>query len=107
MERTEFARDRRRIIRAESVDAAGMIGDASLDFAFIDADHSYEGCAADIRAWLPKIKPGGWIGGHDYEPRFTKERGYGVCQAVDDAALRHGWALSFGPDTTWYATIPR
>ena len=31
------------------------------DFVFIDADHTYEGCLADIRAYLPKVKIGGVI----------------------------------------------
>jgi hypothetical protein len=35
---------------------------------FIDADHSYEHCKADIQAWLPNIKLGGIIAFHDYGP---------------------------------------
>lgn len=49
-----------------SVDAASRIFDQSLDFVFIDADHRYASVVADIKAWLPKIKQGGYIGGHDY-----------------------------------------
>lgn len=53
-------------IRSDSVEAAKNYLDQSVDFAFIDGDHSYEGCKRDIIAWLPKIKSGGILAGHDY-----------------------------------------
>jgi len=59
-------RNRVRVLQGHSVEMAGRVEDGSLDFAFIDADHTYEGCLADIRAWYPKVRPGGLIGGHDY-----------------------------------------
>jgi predicted O-methyltransferase YrrM len=36
-----------------------------LDVLFIDGDHSYEGCSSDLKAWLPFVKPGGWVAFHD------------------------------------------
>lgn len=52
--------------RMTSLEAAATYEDNSLDFVFIDADHSYEAVRADIIAWWPKVKPGGIISGHDY-----------------------------------------
>lgn len=52
--------------RKDSSSAAADYDDKSLDFVFIDADHSYEGVKKDIIAWLPKVKPGGILAGHDY-----------------------------------------
>lgn len=49
-----------------STDAAKFFGEKSLDFVYIDASHNYRNVVRDIDAWLPKIKPGGFIGGHDY-----------------------------------------
>ena len=52
--------------RMDSVSAAGLFADDSLDLVFIDANHSFQAVATDIRAWLPKIRKGGIICGHDY-----------------------------------------
>lgn len=58
--------DRAIMIRAKSEKAAEMFEDASLDFVYIDANHAYEYVAQDIRLWYPKVKPGGYLCGHDY-----------------------------------------
>lgn len=65
-------------IRKTSLEAASMYEDESLDFVFIDAAHDYENVKQDILAWLPKVKKGGVIAGHDYSS-FP-----GVRQAVDE-----------------------
>lgn len=49
----------------DSVKMAEQVKDASVDFVFIDADHHYESVLADIYAWTPKVRLGGWLGGHD------------------------------------------
>jgi hypothetical protein len=56
---------RGKLLRMKTSEAAKLIPDESLDFVFIDADHSYEGCNADIKNWGPKVKRGGYIMGHD------------------------------------------
>jgi hypothetical protein len=53
-------------IRMKSVDAANMYEDNSIDVVFIDACHTYECVKEDIAAWLPKVKIGGILAGHDY-----------------------------------------
>lgn len=85
------------LIRGDSLDAASTVEPGSLDFVFIDADHSYEGCRADIEAWLPALRPGGWMTGHDYRhPRFP-----GVTRAVDEAFE----TVAAGADHTWMTQI--
>jgi predicted O-methyltransferase YrrM len=66
------------LIVGETADAAQLVVDGSLDFVFIDADHSYEAVRKDIDAWRSKVRAGGWIGGHDYNRKFP-----GVVRAVD------------------------
>ena len=62
-----------KIIRMDSSKASGLYDDNSLDFVFIDADHSYEKVLEDIKAWLPKIKIGGILAGHDYDFEGVKK----------------------------------
>lgn len=95
-----FAGDRAKIMAIASHKAAALIEDVSLDFVFIDADHSYEGCAADIAAWLPKLKPAGILSGHDYENTdFPK---FGVTRAVNEFCQMHGCELRLGDNFTWF-----
>lgn len=54
-------------IRIDSVIGATRYPDRSLDFVFIDGDHSYDGVMRDLVAWIPKVKVGGILAGHDYE----------------------------------------
>ena len=50
----------------DSVEAARTYTDQSLDFVFLDAAHEEEPVRQDVRAWLPKVKPGGVLAGHDW-----------------------------------------
>jgi len=50
-------------------EAVGGIYDSMLDFIYIDADHSYPAVVSDIKAWKPKLKPDGFLCGHDFPGR--------------------------------------
>lgn len=50
-----------------------------FDFVFIDAAHDYESVKADIQAWMPKVKEGGILAGHDYCEAWP-----GVKKVVDE-----------------------
>jgi hypothetical protein len=61
------------IYKEYSINAAKFIENNTLDFVFIDANHSYESVLEDIHAWTPKVKADGWIIGHDISyPSVTK-----------------------------------
>lgn len=65
-----------------------------FDVIFIDAQHDYEHCLQDIRLWWPKVRPGGYLCGHDYQHTFP-----GVMRAVASAfpLLR----VAVCPDSVW------
>ena len=81
--RRRFARDPVVILRMASVEAANQIPDASLDLAYIDGDHTYAGCLADLRAFWPKLKHGALLIADDYglDDRWW---GDGVTRAAHD-----------------------
>lgn len=56
-------------LRMTSLEAVKCFTDASLDFVYIDGLHDYWSVRNDIRAWLPKIRKGGFIAGHDFWDR--------------------------------------
>lgn len=74
-----------RPIRMPSIDAAKLYQDQSLDFVFIDAQHDYDSVKEDILAWKDKVKSGGLLAGHDYNP----EGDYGVGKAVRELLPNH------------------
>lgn len=80
-------------IRCESLKAANLYEDRSLDFVFIDAAHDYTNVMRDILSWYPKVKKGGIISGHDYTT-YT-----GVKLAVDEFFI--GKEVSFN-NSYWF-----
>jgi predicted O-methyltransferase YrrM len=66
-------------LRMDSCEAAKQFDDESLDVVYIDMTHTYEAVKKDIQCWLPKVKTGGYIAGHDYG-NFP-----GVFKAVNEA----------------------
>ena len=53
-------------MKMTSMEAVQKFDDQSLDFVFIDGSHEYEDIKNDIISWLPKVKKGGILAGHDY-----------------------------------------
>jgi hypothetical protein len=55
------------MIQGITWEVADQIENESQDFVFVDADHDEKSVTKDIDAYMPKIKKGGWIMGHDYD----------------------------------------
>jgi hypothetical protein len=70
--------NRVQFIRFPSPRVASLFDDGSLDAVLIDAIHEYDECTADINAWWPKLKSGGYLAGDDCDPMFPGcERAWG------------------------------
>lgn len=76
MARTDFARERRIVLRGMTTEMIDEISDESLDIAYIDGDHTLRGIAIDLIRTYPKIRPGGILGGDDYTAT--------ICQHADN-----------------------
>ncbi|CAK9026267.1 unnamed protein product [Durusdinium trenchii] len=84
-------------INAPSSRASYEVADESLDVVFIDGDHSYEAVREDIAHWSGKVRPGGYLSGHDFTPSCA-----GVVQAVNDFALQHNATINLQIDCWWF-----
>ncbi len=69
------------MIRETSMNSLPYIADGSLDFVFIDGNHSYSNVLEDITEWSKKVKLGGVVCGHDYKEDSINN--YGVIEAVN------------------------
>ena len=79
---SDFA-PRGKILRGYSQDFVNSFEDKSLDYIFIDGDHSYEGALRDCELFFPKIKSNGIFAGHDWS--FD-----GVQKAVNEFKDKNG-----------------
>jgi len=87
------------LIKGWSKDVAPTFEDGSLDFMFLDANHTYPCVKEDLELWVKKVKEGGIVMGHDYFD--TNNRGklkhleFGVIQAVNEWVEEHNIAHLF------------
>lgn len=58
--------ERIHVLRETTKLASRSIEVGSLDFVYIDGDHTLRGIALDLHFMLPKVKSGGFIGGDDF-----------------------------------------
>jgi predicted O-methyltransferase YrrM len=95
-----------RLIVSDTVDAA-IYWTQPIDYLYVDADHSYEGVLADLRAWVPYVRPGGLILGDDYGSdmypgvkqawdQFEREHRLSLTRYQSTPADRHGIQLIYG-----------
>ena len=119
--------DRAYMLRMKGEHACDFISDGSLDFVYIDANHTYQAVKDDIRLWYPKVKSGGIIMGHDYLPDYffegkvEKDQAlytfpdgqpeksqytgmFGVNPAVDEFCLNYGYIINKTDEflATWW-----
>lgn len=83
----EHMKDKFELIKLKSSAAATRLKNEDYDFVFIDGDHSLRAVLTDLDKYVPKIKKGGLIAGHDIGLQ-------GVHMAVTNWTKRHGIDLN-------------
>lgn len=86
--------------KAYSPDITVDFWDDTLDWVYLDGNHSYEAVSSDIRAWWPKVKSGGLLCGHD----FYREHTDGKCCDVEPAVL--DWCSEVGIKEPYVTRYP-
>ena len=82
------------VIRKYSKDAAADFVDKSLDWVYIDGNHSQEACLEDLRCWAPKVADDGLLCGHDFAVHAAaRSSRFGVIQAVHEFVEETGYKL--------------
>jgi hypothetical protein len=77
-----------------SNDVLSSFPDHFLDWIYVDADHSFEGALRDLALASAKVKPDGFICGHDYN-RFGLNGRYGVVEAVNSFCKKYGYRMAY------------
>lgn len=75
-----------KILKGNSKELFNNFKDEYFDWIYIDGDHSYEGVLSDLKNWTPKVKKGGAISGHDFDPDLGWDVSlkFGVNRAIKD-----------------------
>jgi len=101
-EATNFAADKRIILRGTTTEVMHEIPEDTLDFAYIDGDHTLKGITIDLISAYEVVNSDGWIGGDDFsktiwqhqknfEPTFIFPFAVYFAEAVNESiyALPH------------------
>ena len=93
------------IIRKTSMEAIKGFKSESLDFVYIDANHSYKNMKEDIEGWSKIVRKGGIVSGHDYGHFKHKDRNLGTKRAIDGYIKEHNkklFLVNRNYQTTWF-----
>lgn len=86
-----------RVVKHQGLTHAVLAGfpDATFDWIYVDADHSYEGALRDARAARDKLKPGGLLVFNDFAHIDPGLGRYGVHRAVVDFMIEADWPMRY------------
>ncbi|MHB8530317.1 MAG: class I SAM-dependent methyltransferase [Caulobacteraceae bacterium] len=100
---TEAAEKKRVVLRGTTCEVVDRIEDGSLDFAYLDGDHTLRGITVDLVSTYPKVAPGGWLGGDDFsssiwqhDPKFEPTLVFPLAVHFAEGAGAPIYALPFG-----------
>ena len=102
MRSIEGFEDRAFMLRGLSDQLCDLFGYGSIDFAYVDGNHAYNFVKHDIEIWWEKIKPGGFLMGHDY---LAMDDWY-ESEFIEGGKDKHIWLKGSDPDSEYqYAGI--
>jgi hypothetical protein len=79
-----------------SVPVLATFPEASFDWLYLDTDHSYETTLAELRVASAKVKPDGFIAGHDFcVGNIIRPWSYGVIEACNQFCVEARWQYRF------------
>jgi len=96
------------LVRDYSENAVKRFGDDSLDFVYIDGNHSFENTVWDIAQWSRKVRQGGIVAGHDFDDwsRSRHWREMNVVEAVTSwtraSRIEPWFVLTNNKNRTWF-----
>jgi len=68
----------------------------SLDWVYIDTDHTYKTTKEELEAAAKAVKPEGFICGHDYTSiSYSGLKRYGVVEAVNEFCVQYGYEFIY------------
>lgn len=85
-----------KLLRLTSRQASVLFKPAYFDMVFIDGDHTKKAVTEDFHLWMPRVRPGGILAGHDYHSYI------GVRQAIDEIAPK---VKLFPDETVWLTHV--
>lgn len=85
-------------IKATEESALLTFSDNSIDLVYIDSIHTFEAVTDAINRWTPKLKPGGYLAGHDFDRNVWP----GVVKAVLESV---GNPMRVYADTSWLVKL--
>lgn len=77
------------VYRNFSCNSVRSFSNSVLNFIYFDGSHLYEDTKRDLTDWLPKIKEGGLVCGHDYADIAD----FGVIKAVNEFMKEYNFEM--------------
>jgi len=92
------------IKRSDSMEALKYVDDESLDFVYIDTNHSYKQAKREIFGWIKKVRRGGVLAGDGYG--YIRNGDNGVKRAVHEIFSADQINVNLGPDCVFWVMRP-
>jgi hypothetical protein len=91
-------------IKNSSEKAVSEVPENSLDFVYIDGDHTYNAANHDVKHWSKRVRTGGIVSGHDYYQSRLGKTTTKVAMVVDSYAEKMGVELFITNDrlSSWF-----